>query len=66
MINKDTKMFYSVSSNPGNFGATLYNAAFKFCEIDAFYRPLKLLPDCDFGKFIETMEEIGASGVSVI
>jgi len=41
-INKDTKLFFSVSSNPGNFGATLYNEAFKCLGINAIYKPLKL------------------------
>jgi shikimate dehydrogenase len=41
LINKDTKLFCSVSSHPGNFGATLYNVAFQELGIDAIYKPLK-------------------------
>jgi len=41
MVNKDTKLFFSVSSNPGNFGALMYNAAFKELGINAIYKPLK-------------------------
>lgn len=41
-INKDTKLYFSISSNSGNFGATLYNAAFEHLGINAIYKPLQI------------------------
>jgi shikimate 5-dehydrogenase len=69
VINKNTKIFFSISSNPGNFGATFFNIAFEELGIDAFYKPLKLndsyLNTSKFSKFLETNKEMGTSGISV-
>lgn len=40
IIDKDTKMFFSVSSKPGNFGASLYNTAFQELKLNAIYKPI--------------------------
>jgi len=45
LINKNTQLFVSVSSHPGNFGASLYNVAFEECNYNAIYKPLK----CEYG-----------------
>lgn len=42
MINKNTKLYFSISSSPGNFGTILYNTAFNELGVDAIYKPLKL------------------------
>ena len=39
--NKNTKIFFSVASNPGNQGSKFYNSYFKK-NINAIYLPLKL------------------------
>lgn len=71
-INKDTKLYFSVSSKPGNFGATLYNKAFQELGINAIYKPLKLERDRDeystlkkFDALLSSLQSIGASGLSV-
>ena len=40
-INKDTKIFVSVSKLPGNTGSLLHNYGYKFLNIDAIYFPIK-------------------------
>lgn len=64
-VNKDTELFFSVSSKPGDFGSTLYNAAFQELGIDAIYKPLKLQHLNDFKSLMEALQTIGASGLSV-
>ena len=39
-INKDTKIFVSVSKLPGNTGSLLHNYGYKFLNIDAIYFPI--------------------------
>ncbi len=63
MIDKNTKIFFSVASNPGNKGSKFYNNYFKRNKINAIYIPLKLS-----NNFIETLEffkKIGVKGCSV-
>lgn len=38
-INNKTKIFLSVSANPGNFGATVFNELFNYHNINAVYLP---------------------------
>jgi shikimate 5-dehydrogenase len=63
--NKDTKLYFSVSSNPGNFGATIYNAVFEYLNLNAVYVPVKLADDCSFGTFLKTCTAISVAGISV-
>lgn len=70
-IDKDTKLYFSVSSRPGNFGAKLYNKAFEYYGINAIYKPIKLDPtpaSSRFGyfySFVRGLSVMGASGLSV-
>lgn len=65
MVDKDTKLFFSVSSKPGNFGSSLYNKAFQELNINAIYKPLKLEEKNDFKILLESLKFLGASGLSV-
>ena len=38
MINKDTEIYCSFSSNPGNNGCVFFNKVFKKKNIDAIYK----------------------------
>lgn len=40
--NKDTKIFISMSTNPGNTGALLHNSLFKVFKLNNVYLPLKI------------------------
>jgi len=40
-INKDTKLYGSFSSNPGNTGCRFFNAAFEYYGINAIYKSFK-------------------------
>ena len=40
--NKDTKIFFSMSINPGNTGAKLHNSLFKILKLNSIYIPLKI------------------------
>ncbi len=60
---KDTLKFYSVSTKPGNFGATLYNTAFQHLKINAIYLPLSCEKN-QFANFYKSMSMI-ANGLSV-
>lgn len=64
-VNKDTKLLFSVSSSPGNFGATFFNAAFMETSINALYIPLKLSKDRCFFKFADSLANIEFLGLSV-
>lgn len=63
--NKDTKLYFSVSSNPGNFGATIYNSAFEYLAMNALYLPIKINDATAFSLFLKTCENICAKGISV-
>lgn len=41
-INKDTKVCISLAERPGNFGATLFNAAFTAVGLNYIYKPFKV------------------------
>lgn len=64
MINKDTALYFSISSSPGNFGATLYNKAFEWHGINAIYKPLQVERD-QFFTTLSALKMIGVKGVSV-
>jgi len=65
MIDKNTELYFSVSSNPSNFGATVYNEIFKELEINAIYKPLKCNSKEEFPGLLRSLQTIGASGISV-
>ena len=61
-INKDTKIFVSVSKLPGNTGSLLHNYGYKFLNIDAIYFPIK----CNSEKELKNILKIKKfSGISV-
>ena len=68
MVNKDTKLYFSVSMKPGSFGVMLYNSAFEALGINAIYKPLSF--NCEdnlsrFYEFVSSIKRVGASGLSV-
>lgn len=65
LVNKDTKLFFSVSEKPGNFGALLYNTAFKHLNINAIYKPLQLHSKQNFFLFLEGLMYLKPSGLSI-
>lgn len=65
MINKDTKLFVSVSSRPGDFGSSLYNAAFEHCGINAAYKPLKCENIGEFVDIVRYAKLYSIEGISV-
>jgi len=65
-MSKDTKLFFSISSKPGSFGATFFNFAFDYYNIDAIYKPLGIGNHFrDYGDFVAAMYYVGATGFSV-
>ena len=64
-INCDTKLFVSVSSHPGDFGATLYNSAFQELGINAIYKPLKCDYISQFVDIVRYAELYSIKGISV-
>lgn len=72
MIDKDTKLYFSVASKAGNFGANLYNAAFSYYGINAVYKPLTVDPGTNirettsvFCDLVRGLKAMNASGLSV-
>lgn len=61
MINKETKIFLSASSRPGNFGSTVYNHLFKEYGINAIYFPRKIDSADALIKAIKTLNLDGCS-----
>jgi shikimate dehydrogenase len=65
IVNTDTKLFFSISAKPGNFGARLYNTAFQQLNINAIYKPLELNPKSNFFLFLEGLLYLKPSGLSI-
>ena len=62
LINKDTKIFGSFSSNPGNNGCEFFNSKFQKNNINAIY---KSFYSDDILKSIEAVKTLGISGFAV-
>lgn len=60
-INKDTKIFISLSSNPSNFGTTVYNKLFKEFKINAIYKSFKVNEIINLKKNINFFDIKGVS-----
>lgn len=58
-INKDTKLYCSFTSRPGNFGAVFFNAAFAKYGINAVYLPRKASNVLDIISAARTMNIAG-------
>lgn len=66
IVDKNTKLYFSISSNPGNFGSLLYNNAFRKLNMNAIYVPLFSEKGTDnFINKVESLRAIGAAGLSV-
>jgi len=61
-INRQTLLFLSVASQPGNFGATIFNALFAHYGINAVYIP-RTAPAPS--SFVRSLRTLGVSGCSV-
>lgn len=62
-MSPETKLFFSFSTKPGNFGSTVYNELFLRREINAIYLP-RVAP-ADSGGLLQSLVSIGASGASI-
>ena len=62
IINKDTKLFGSFSQNPGNRGCQIFNAAFRYHQIDAIYKSYQI---SDIKSAVEAARTLGFSGFAV-
>jgi len=61
-LNNQTQVYFSASSAPGNFGATIYNRLFDKFDINAVYLPRKVL---DAEGVIAAIKCLGVAGCSV-
>ena len=61
-INNKTKIILSVSNNPGNFGATLYNYFFEKKKLNLIYLPFKF---SDKNKLINVIKNFDLFGCSI-
>ncbi len=66
-MNKDTLKFFSISSRPGNFGATIYNSLFAQYGHNAVYLPMQLPEEqkLNFPRVVNALNALGVSGISV-
>jgi len=62
LINKDTKIFCSFSSNPGNNGCTFFNSKFEENNVNAIY---KSFYSDNIVKSIEAVKTLNISGFAV-
>ncbi len=60
-INKETKLFISISSQPSNFGTQVYNNIFQKFGINAIYKSFKVNNIKEFRKSFVFLELNGAS-----
>ena len=54
-ITPQTQCCISIAARPGNFGATIFNAAFKVLNLDYIYIPRKVEAG-DLGKAIDALK----------
>ena len=62
MVNKDTKIYGSFSSNPGNNGCVFFNGKFQELNINAIY---KSFYSDDIKKSIEAVKSLGIKGFAL-
>ena len=63
-ITPQTQCCISIAARPGNFGATIFNAAFKVLNLDYIYIPRKVEAG-DLGKAIDGIRALGIRGCGV-
>lgn len=61
-LNKETEVLISITSNPSNFGTTLYNNAFQLLELNYIYKAFKI---SDLDGAVAGMRALGIRGCSV-
>jgi len=61
-INKDTQLYCSFSSNPGNLGCEFHNRGFEILGINAIYKSIKV---DGIGRAIEAMRTFNILGAGV-
>ena len=64
LINKfsNTKIFVSISSNPGIVGTVFYNNIFEKLKLNMIYRAIR---PTNLKKFFISLKEVGINGCSV-
>ncbi len=62
MINAETKLYISASSQPGNFGATVFNTLFEIEKIDALYLPRRFT---EASVLVQAMMDLNIQGCGV-
>ena len=62
LINKDTKLYGSFSTNPGNNGTFFFNAKFSELGIDAIYKSYKV---ADIAQAVQAAITLGFKGFAV-
>lgn len=63
IINRDTKLFISVSAKPGNLGASVYNQLFLRHTLNAVYLPRQAPTSAD--ELLSSIRALGICGCSV-
>lgn len=64
LISKETKVCISISKNPGNLGATIFNTGFNKLSLDYIYKPFKV-EGKDLGFAIAGIKALGIRGCGV-
>ena len=64
-MDKDTSICISIAANPGNFGSTFHNSAYKFLGLNWVYLPRKVESVSQLGSVIEGIHALGIRGCSV-
>lgn len=60
-VNNQTRLFLSVAAQPGNFGATVFNALFAHYGVNAVYIPRKAPGAAVLARALRTLEVAGCS-----
>jgi len=61
-VNNKTKLYVSISKNPGNTGARLHNNFFKHIKKNKLYLPLKIE---NLKNFIKFAKDTNIQGISI-
>ena len=65
LVNKDTKIYGSISKNPGNWGCKFHNFGFDFYHIDAIYKSFKIDNLTELQNFLGLAYNLGVRGLGV-
>lgn len=64
LISKKTKICISIAGKPGDFGASVFNAAFRALSLDYIYKPFKVDPE-ELSNAIRGIRSFGIRGCGV-